>query len=201
MRIVDLGWGEVITKLPYSIGPSLGQGADGEVREVIGHPSKVIKLSVMYDLDYSGSFKKDYVNKLIVYNKILKNSPSILVKLLDYGLVHFGERITDVGKQEYVVYFSLMEKLYSITEDEGKVFHSILSHEDRNKIKVFSEKQLKEILYNFRRGLDFSEEEVKLFHTNLKNSKFRHNDIAVRNIMKNRYGQFKLIDIDRVTYE
>lgn len=201
MRIVDLSWGEVLTKLPFSIGPSLGQGADGEVRELIGQPKKVIKLSVMYDLDYSGSFKNDYINKLAVYHKIMRDSPSCLVKLHDYGLIHFGDRLTEVGKQEYVVYYSVMEKLYSISEDESKVFHTIISHEDNNKIKAYSDKELNRILYNFRRGLDFSEEEVKLFHTNLKNCKFRHNDIAVRNIMKNGLGKFKLIDIDRVTYE
>ena len=94
-----------------------------------------------------------------------------------------------------------MEKLYSISEDESKVFHTIISHEDANKIKFYSDKQLDKILFNFRRGLDFCEEEVKLFHTNFRNMKFRHNDVHVRNIMKTGNGKFKLIDIDRITYE
>ena len=152
----------------------------------------------MYDLDYSDSLSKNYVKQLMLLNELEKESPSCFAKVYDYGLIHFGERETEVGKQKYVVYYSILEKLYAISEDEKKVFHTILSHEDSGKIKKFSSKELGKILFNLRRGLDFSEEEVKLFHTNLQATKIRHCDIAPRNIMKNKLGKFKLIDFDRM---
>jgi thiamine kinase-like enzyme len=91
-----------------------------------------------------------------------------------------------------------MEKLQKITEDEGRVFHSILSHEDSGKIKDFSNEKIQELLFGMR-ALDFDAEQVTLFCNNIKTPHLSHLDIHTRNIMKDDKGNFKLIDLDRVT--
>ena len=46
-------------------------------------------------------------------------------------------------------------------------------------------------------GLDFDEEKVIFFVNNFKKSPIIHNDVHVRNIMKDCDGNFKMIDFDR----
>lgn len=198
MRILSLLEAAVLAKVPYYVGARLGEGADGEVRVMPSHPNKVLKLSIIYDVDYSKNLPDKYKELCSFYSKIKKDNHPALVRLHEYGYVHMGDRETAVGKQDYLIHYAVMEKLFKISEDESKVFHTILSHEDANKIKNYAPDQVKEILFNLRRGLDFSEKEVKLFLNNLRSLSFQHNDIHVRNIMKTRLGNFKLIDFDRV---
>jgi hypothetical protein len=94
-----------------------------------------------------------------------------------------------------------MEKLLSLSEDEQKVFHTLLSHEDRNLVKNYSPAERQVILQNLRRGLDFDEGRVSLFVDKLNNSPVQHLDIHTRNIMKDANGNFKMIDLDRLTME
>ncbi len=198
MRVLNLLQADVISKLPYYIGACLGEGADGEIREMPSHPTKLIKLSIIYDLDYSKSLFNQYKSLNDLFNKIQKDNHSCFVKLHDHGLLHNGKRQTALGEQDYIIHYSVMEKLFKISEDESKVFHTILSHEDCGKIKNYSEEEIRKILNNFRRGLDFSENEIILFSNQLRKINYSHNDICPRNIMKNRLGQFKLIDLDRI---
>lgn len=198
MRVLSLLAGDVLAKIPYYIGACLGEGADGEIREMPNYPNKVLKLSIIYDLDYSKNLFDKYKSLTDLYYKIKKDKHPCLVRLHEYGLLHVGERETAIGKQDYLIHYCVMEKLFKISEDESKLFHTILSHEDADKKKNYSDEKLKEILFNLRRGLDFSEKEVKLFYTNLRSMKHQHNDIHIRNIMKTRLGNFKLIDFDRM---
>lgn len=198
MRVLSLLGGADLVKIPYYIGACLGAGADGEIREMPSYPNKVLKLSIIYDLDYSKNLFAKYKKISDLYFALKKDNHPSLVRLYEHGLVHTGERVTALGKQDYLIHYCVMEKLFKISEDEEKVFHTILSHEDSDKVKNYSDDSLKEILFNLRRGLDFSEKEVKLFCTNLRSMKYKHNDIHVRNIMKTRLGKFKLIDFDRM---
>jgi serine/threonine protein kinase len=99
--------------------------------------------------------------------------------------------------QRYYIYYYTMEKLQKLSEDEKKVFHSLLSHEDRNIKKDFSPAKIKEMLAGLSSALDFDEEKVIFFVNNFKKSPVIHNDVHVRNIMKNINGDFKMIDFDR----
>lgn len=189
-------------KIPSNISSKrIGDGADGEVFELADDPNKVIKLCVLYDTGSVG-YKQtyQYITKSIDH---LVQHPHPSYALV-YEHVYMGEGSRQVvwgnthKEQPFLLYYYVMEKLGKISEDEAKVFHTILSHEDRGIKKNFSADQLKEILTGLRRGLDFDVEKVILFHDNLKNAPLAHLDIHVRNIMKDANGYFKMIDFDRV---
>lgn len=185
------------TKIPVSIGTKLGDGADGEVFLLAKEPNKVIKFCVLYE---TGSIKIEntykYISKVINY---LIGYPDPVfahvyehVFLGEYSRIAWGNR-----KQRYYLYYYVMEKLQSLSEEERKVFDTIVSHEDRGKKKNFSPERIKNILSELALGLDFDMEKVKFFCENFKKSPVSHLDIHPRNIMKDNTGNFKLIDFDR----
>jgi hypothetical protein len=47
------------------------------------------------------------------------------------------------------------------------------------------------------RGLDFDADKVTLFCQNLHQAHVLHDDIHVRNIMKDATGHYRLVDLDR----
>lgn len=188
-------------KIPVPTSNKLGDGADGEVFEVDGQPDKVIKFCVLYE--------RGSVVPVKAYAKIAKSLDYLVHNPLHtyarvYEHAYMGEysRITWGNiPQKYVLYYYTMEKLNKISEDEKKVFHSILSHEDRGKKKNFSTEKVREMLRGMKTALDFDEERVTFFCDNLRDSPLSHLDIHVRNIMKDSAGYFKLIDFDRLEFK
>lgn len=166
----------------------IGSGADGEVFNIAEDLNKVIKFSISW-IDN----KKELSN---VLNYITQFN-NIYSKVYEYKILgEFQEY-----NSKFYLYYYVMEKLSHITDDEYKVFHSILSHEDNNLSKSFSLIQIIEMLNGMSCGLDFNLNNVITFYTNLKSSKLIHNDIHPRNIMKDMNGNFKLIDFDRAVLE
>lgn len=175
---------------PYLIPPNLkdklGDGSDGEVYSLKDN-EKVIKFSANY-LPTSG---KDAIQFLI------KSPTDTYARVFSYE--SYGPYSKD--DETFVLSVTILEKLRRITDDEERVFHSILSHEDRNIVKNFSLAKLKKMLDGLRRGLDFDAERVTLFCSNLRKTPVRHPDIHPRNIMKDEFGHFKLIDFDHLILE
>lgn len=199
MQVLSLCEKDCPDHIPYSdsLGKEVGAGADGQVFE-IKDSNKVIKYCVLYE-NYSKdlSYEFEKITQSICYIRDYK--PSICARVYDFSFLAYGSRKIFNGlNQKYIIYYYTMEKLYKISEDEKKVFHTILSHEDRGIVKNFSEEKLRETLFGLSRGLDFDGDRVILFYNNLKNFSIRHLDIHVRNIMKDSKGNFRLIDFDRV---
>jgi hypothetical protein len=172
-------------EIPVNLDKLIGDGVDGEVYSLLYETNKVVKFSFNIDNNQSDS---DFIYSLIA------KPNNILVKLYVYK--YLGPFINE--NIRYYLSFYMMEKLNSISEDEWKVFHTLLSHEDRNAKKQFSEIELKEILEGLKLGLDFDEEKVIFFCNSINNLDFVHPDIHPRNIMKDNFGSFKLIDLDRI---
>lgn len=195
-------------KIPVQVGNKLGDGADGEVFDIKNEPNKVIKFSVLYEwknenlsntttdniklvyqnisgvLDYLISLPAPAHARVYEHKFLLENSRSIV----------WGNTSKD---QKFILYYYIMEKLYHLSEDEVKVFHSILSHEDRHAIKNYSPEIIKKMLCGMSRGLDFNMERVIFFYEKICETPLIHNDLHPRNIMKNSVGDYKLIDFDR----
>lgn len=190
-------------KLPVQPDVRLGEGADGEVLSIKDDSHRVLKLGIIYGRP-GESVKRQYEQIEQVLNTVQHEQPRAYVHLYDHGYMGTYSRQIHIrprgrAEQDFIIYYYLMDKLDSITEDEGKVFHSILSHEDRGIKKNFSAEKIQEMLQGMSRGLDFDAEKITLFCSNIKEAKLSHLDIAVRNIMKDSVGEFKLVDVDRVT--
>lgn len=184
-------------KIPVITTNKLGDGADGEVFEIKDDPNKVIKFCVVYE---TGSVKVNNTYKYIsrVLNQLVKEPSPTYARV--YTHAHMGEYFREVAwkkEQKYILYYYIMEKLFKISEDERKVFHSIVSHEDRGIKKNFSSDKIDEMLEGLKQGLDFDEGKVTFFYNNFRKTPVDHLDIHVRNIMKDASGDFKLIDFDR----
>lgn len=184
-------------KIPCVANQKLGDGADGEVFDIVGDPNKVIKFCVLY--------QTTAVHPSVTYKKITEVLDHLIgTPLLTYARVYshgymgeFSRAYWPDQTQTYLIYYYLMERLYQITDDETKVFHTLISHEDRGIKKNFSSFKIKEMLRGMGRGLDFDYERVTFFVDNFKNNQLAHLDIHVRNIMKDSNGNFKLVDFDR----
>jgi thiamine kinase-like enzyme len=184
-------------RIPCTVGAKLGDGADGEVFDIVGRSDRVIKFGVLYE---TGSIKLENSYKYIenVLTHLSSNSSPVFARVYTSALMGtYSRDAWKNTKQRYVLYYYIMEKLNKITDDESKVFDSLVSHEDRGKKKNFTPDKVKEMLKGLRKGLDFDAERVTFFYDNFKKSTVAHLDIHPRNIMKDAAGNFKLIDFDR----
>jgi serine/threonine protein kinase len=192
-------------KIPVPTGERLGHdGADGETFEVANDPGKAIKFSIIYDRFPQPPLDIYYRQIIPILDYVMTTRPPMCAHVYEHG--YLGEYSRPMphwrnGVQSFVIHYCIMEKLFSLTEDEKKVLHSLVSHEDRNIKKDLSSNRIKEMLGGLACGLDFDSEMVILFCNHLREASLEHLDIHVRNIMKDASGQFKLIDFDRAILE
>lgn len=182
--------------IPVSIVEKLGDGADGEVFTIEGTPEQVIKFSVVYDYDHTPADEKySDIDKTVSY--LRRQSPCACAQVYTHDKLAVGYRNTVAGQQKYILHYYIMEKCLKISSDEKKVFHTILSHEDREIKKNWSRVKVEETLTGLSFGLDFDREKVLNFWDNVSRLPMQHTDIHPRNIMKRSNGEFCLIDFDR----
>ncbi|HEY5268684.1 MAG TPA: hypothetical protein VII94_06230 [Candidatus Saccharimonadales bacterium] len=186
-------------KLPVESLECLGDGSDGEVFTIASDKNTVIKLCIIYeyDEDCERLYEKTRSNLLFV----MENKPSAYVRVHTHGYLGSSVRPFDTRMQKFIIHYYTMEKLRKISEDECRVFSSILSYEDCGIKKDYSPKKFKEILTGLRRRLDFDAEKVTLFCNNIEAAPIVYNDLHIMNIMKDASGNFKLIDLDRMELE
>lgn len=185
-------------KITFELSERLGDGADGEVFTLKNQPDKVIKLCVLYE--YPDAPLKDSFSRIKnTLEYLSEHTPHTYARVYDYNYLGQFSRPIDWSSsgQNYILYHYMMERLSKISDDEKRVFHSILCHEDRNLKKNYSIFEIKKMLQGMNRALDFDERRVIFFCENLNKNNIIHNDIHVRNIMKDKDGNFKLIDFDR----
>jgi serine/threonine protein kinase len=177
--------------IPYTLGEEIGSGADGRVFEIPNKPNLVCKIGLLYEEE---NIEKEWLCRRQVLDYLFQNPSPIHVQVYEFGKLEGGvcPKIA-----QYAETYCIMQRLEPLSNDENKVFHSILSHEDRGIVKNFSTKKLAEILQGLKKGLDFPEQQVMLFIEELKRSPIRHQDLHPRNIMKDDFGNYRLIDLDR----
>ena len=197
--------------LNFSLGNEIGHGgADGEVFEIKNDPNKVIKLSVIYEWDVEqlpspiyipADIKIRYDNISKVLDYLISHPEPTYVRI--YARQYLGEYTRSIvwedktRDQKLILHYYIMEKLNKLSDDEYKVFHSILSHENRGINKNFTIKKIREMLEGMSHGLDFNVDKVIFFMENFRKSPIIYNDLHPRNIAKNSIGDFLLIDLDR----
>lgn len=185
--------------ISHKIGEQISSGgADGEVFELVDQPDKVIKLCVIYDSPNREISIYQDIQQVLDY--VMTIQPQAYVRVFEHGyLGTYSRKMVEWRKdrQDFLLYYYIMEKLSKITEDEKKVFHSIISHEDRGINKNYSPEKIGEMLRGMSRGLDFNAEKIVLFLDLIREMPIIHEDLHPRNIMCDNNKNFKFIDLDR----
>lgn len=182
--------------IKYFIGTKLGDGADGEVFDLIDYPNLVIKFTILYGLPEASLLEK--YSSIDSTLKFLSHTPvCTCARVYQHEMLGIYTRPWDGATQQYLLYYSVLEKLCKISTDEYRVFHSLISHEDQEKKKDLSPAKVKKMLAGMATALDFDSERVTFFYENFDKSPIKHLDVHPRNIMKDSIGNFKLVDFDR----
>jgi serine/threonine protein kinase len=186
-------------KIPVVPTTKLGDGADGEVFDIEGQPDRVIKFCIVYEEQVAPeSITDEYKRTQSVIDWLQGHPVDICATIYSSGYMgEFSRKVWGNKEEKYILYYYIMEKMQKISEDERRVFHSILSNEDRRIVKNFTTEQVKKMVAGLSRGLDFDVEKVIFFCDNLKRAPIIHLDMNPRNIMKDPAGNFRLIDFDR----
>lgn len=185
----------------------LGGGADGDVYSIKHESNKVIKFSKLYEFHSLDPLPLDeqFANIISVLDLLIKNDNKLFAKVFEYKYlgtfdrdqVYYPNNIESKRKQKFILYYYVMEKLQPLSDDEKRVFHSLLSHEDRGLKKDLSSQRIESMVYGMSKSLDFDKLKVIYFCNHISNMIIHHNDLHPRNIMKDNCGNFKLIDFDR----
>lgn len=181
-----------------NIESKIDEGADGEVYNL--KSGNVAKFSIFFA--WHGESMATVLNQKLKAFERVKELPDTFVKVSNFQRLMEGKRVTYSGEQDFLIYYYEMEKLQKISEDEKRVMHSILSHEDSNIEKDIGMERVLPILNGLSFGLDFDETKVINFVKKLQKLEtdgIRYLDYHPRNIMKDLGGNFKLIDIDRMS--
>ena len=181
-----------------TIGDQLGHGgADGEVFSLLETPGQVIKFSIIYDYPFA-PYLKEYGRISDILTYLVSERPDVCARVYTHRKLAEGSRqnIT-YGEQKYLLYSYVMEKCFPLTEEEKKVFSSIITPQKSFK-KI---RQAEKILFGLSKGFDFDLARVTSFVRGASLLPFTHSDVSVLNIMKNDRGDFKLIDFDRAKME
>jgi len=185
-------------KITYNTTVKIGYGVDGEVFRIENSPDQVIKYCILYDNE-DDNLQKNFEQIRKVLSHLCDYPSPVYARVHNYEC--FGKFSHQSKSEEFILYCYVMEKLYPITKDEGRVFHTIVSHEDRGISKDYSREKRQDIIRGLAVGLDFDSERVMFFCDNIRNSPVQHHDLHERNIMKDCFGNFKLVDLDRTIIE
>lgn len=176
----------------FNIEKEIGSGVEGKVFETLNN--KVIKFSVVYAQEEH--LDERYYNISFILNHLKNNNISPYLKIHDFGFIGKFKNTFANFTENFSIHYYVTDKLNRISEDERKLFHVVLCHEDLNKKKNFSNYQIKKMLSEMHGWLDFDIDRAITFIDDIRDSQVIHNDIHVRNIMKDDFGKFYLIDYD-----
>lgn len=179
--------------VPYKLGSQLGYGAHGEVFEVQEQPSKAVKVSVLYDA-YDVPIDDMFATINHTHSYLKGKCIFPLAPIYEFAKISEGHRDTVSGKQKYIVYYCVMDKLQPLSEDEKKVLKTICDVYNKN---VKQTKPMKDILKDLSSWFCFDQAKVLEFYEMLLACPIQHNDVHRRNILKDSNNNFRLIDFDR----
>jgi len=180
-------------KLPFQLGECLGNGNQGYVYSDLDNSEQVIKLSILVD-DFGPITLNDrFDNIRKTYRHIIDNPHSSIVKISKFDQLSKGSEFIFEWEQCWIIYYSIMEKLNPLSEDECKVFKTIC---DAFNGEVKIERTVEIIVKEQKEWLKFDDEKILNFYKSLSDLKIDHKDFEPRNIMKDKDNNIKLIDFD-----
>lgn len=194
MNAVDL----VQDKLPVQLGCEISYGAQGRVFDILNQPDRVIKVSTLYDVDPVLDIDIVFQNISRIYNFIIDRAPHHLVKIYNFNYATSGARYTEQGPQKFIIYYSIQEKLYSLSEDEKKIFKTICQAHN-NELEL--SRSLDDIFQELKCWYVFDYDKVKQFVSNYPHLPINNRDFHRRNILKDIHNNYKIIDFDLAIFK
>src|SRR5260370_2326105 len=140
MIVLDLCQKFCPEKIPVKTTDRINDGSDGEVFSIENDLNKVIKFSIIYDRFYK-SPENVYQKSIVpILDYVMLSQPNGYVRVYEHG--YLGEYSRQApywkqGIQTFAIHYYIMERLFPLTDDEQKVFHSLLSHEDLGIENIF----------------------------------------------------------------
>ena len=195
-------------KIPVKLGERIGGGSDGELFQVLDEPDKVIKLCVIYEWSLKPYYKYlemedtnpyyEYLAIREVIQYVLDNQTIPYVKIHAHQYVgSYSRQLYDKREQKFILHYYIMDRLNKISDEEYKVFYSILPHEQDEVRNNFSLEKAEDILQNLGRSFDIDCAKIFTFCKCIKESPVAHQDLHPRNVMSDNVGEYHLIDLDR----
>jgi len=175
--------------------PILGKGADGTVYDL---GDNVLKISTFLNYERL-DIKKVAKEKVSNLKKLQKLKLDHLVEVFDIGEIQQFSKIQSSNDYlDIFIYSYKMKKLTPTTENQNRIL-DLISHKDSGKLTVITNKT-----YEDARSLcifyDVDFKKVFSFFKSIEASPVRHLDVHPRNIMLAETSSFKLIDLDRITF-
>lgn len=183
--------------LPFILGKCLGQGNQGIVYEDLNDTTKVIKLSIIYDDFNKISLDDKFVLIEKIYKYIINNPHSSVVKIYSFDKLYSGSQPIFEWEHKYIVYYSIMEKLNILSENEVKVFKTICDAFNKD---LKSERSIEEILKEMKDWFDVDDKKILNFYNSLSDLKINNKDFQPRNIMKDKDNNYYIIDFDLANF-
>lgn len=164
----------------------IGSGFHGEVWSLFDQPDKVVKLAwaPIIDQDYHPKWTWQHIHN--TYQYLIQHPSPTLATIYE---VNVSVRIPHTNRQYYSV---LMEKLLPLTDDELKVMTSVVMDYNGN---IESGKCLQHI-QELQEWLEFDAAQAEHFYDSLVQLPVVQRDFHSRNIMKDKEGEFRLIDFE-----
>ncbi len=183
-------------KTKFDIKEYIDSGADGEA--YLTNNNNVIKFSILFDLSYDFQMFKKSSEILKNLNDIKNNPIDCYVKVINNDYLFDNQIKTKIGNQFYCLYYYTMEKLNHLSDDEVSAIRTLAPQVDKNNPTIDLTKA-KSAINEVSNYLDFNANKLLKFYSSYINCRYHHNDFHSRNIMKDSDGNFKLVDLDRIT--
>lgn len=181
-------------EVPFPLGEEIGNGVDGQVFLQKGDEEFVIKLSAIIGTS-TNVVLEEFDRRCAVIDNMRHFYYS--TPIANYFTIPFERCYLWQGNyssSSRLIYYARMERLLALSADEERVFHTLLSHEDANKKKQYDLMTLNEL----SNWYSFDQERANTFCKAVFFGRYQHNDLHIRNIMKDADGNYKLIDFDRM---
>ena len=116
-------------------------GANGQVYDLLDTTDKVAKLSILFD-KFEDNKTVDTEFDIIknTYQFIIDNPNSSLAKVYDFKQLYKGSQSIWEWEHQYIIYYSIMEKLLPMRRYKTKIFQTIcdiynekIENKERNK--------------------------------------------------------------------
>lgn len=175
--------------------PVLGKGADGTVYDL---GENVLKISTFLNYERK-NIKTVAKEKIRNLKKLQKLNLDHLVEVFDIGEIQQFSKIQSHNDYlDIFIYSYKMKKLTSTTPDQNRIL-DLISHKDSGLLNVITNKTYEDAK-NLCSFYDVDYEKIRLFFKSIEASPVRHLDVHPRNIMLAETSSFKLIDLDRITF-